>query len=91
MKKDNWYILFAMLLLITGLFIGYFIAIVQVGYTLTNLVKNVKIEKVEIGFNETYIMDRFNQTASYLFTNNTVYKSDCNKLENNCTYLGGRQ
>lgn len=44
--------------LFIGIAIGLCISMFFISNTITSSMNNLKVEKIEIGFNETYIMDR---------------------------------
>lgn len=48
--------------LIYGLFVGFSLSNMFFVNTFENIVSNIQIHNLEVGFNETYIMDRLNQT-----------------------------
>lgn len=53
-------------MLIIGILLGFAVGFVASSVvdkvTLIHAVKNLRVEKLEVGFNETYVMDRMNQT-----------------------------
>ena len=54
----------SILVFIIGFLLGGFFTYSLISFQLTNMISNLRIEKVEVGFNETYIMDRMDKIVS---------------------------
>lgn len=47
-----------------GFFFGFSCGLIYIGHQISNTLDKIYIKNIEIGFNETYVMDRFNETIS---------------------------